>query len=140
LPRNWQEIGIGDLVVAQESLVDGWYDAIVIEAANDMLTLRWRDYPRERKIVRHRFRVGLLYPIPQLTAEFGKSAKPTAPAKRDKPVAENPVPGGQTLPKDWKEIDLGHLVLARDDGPWRSWSEAIPIEKAGDLFKLRWRD
>jgi hypothetical protein len=43
LPRNWREIGLGDLVVAQENLDDGWYEAIVIEADGDMLTLRWRE-------------------------------------------------------------------------------------------------
>ena len=54
LPRNWQEIGLGDLVVAQQSREDGWYEAIVVEANGDMLTLRWRDYPRERRNVCHR--------------------------------------------------------------------------------------
>jgi hypothetical protein len=28
LPRNWQEIGVGDLVLAQWDPEDGWYDAI----------------------------------------------------------------------------------------------------------------
>ena len=62
LPRNWKEIGLGDVVVAHQSLEDGWYAAIVLEANGDMLTLRWRDYPRERKIVRHRLQLALLYP------------------------------------------------------------------------------
>jgi hypothetical protein len=43
-------------------------------------------------------------------------------------------------PTDWREIDIGHLVLAKDAGRWRSWWEAIPTEKTGDEFKLRWRD
>jgi Transposase domain (DUF772)/Transposase DDE domain len=42
--------------------------------------------------------------------------------------------------RDWQQIDVGQLVLAKDDGPWGSWWEAVPIEKAGDEFKLRWRD
>jgi hypothetical protein len=50
-------IGVGDLVVAQESPEDGWYAAIVVEANGDMLTLRWRDYPREGRVVRHRKRL-----------------------------------------------------------------------------------
>src|SRR6476646_1745672 len=33
LPQNWQAIGIGDLVVAQEGPEEGWYEAIVVEAA-----------------------------------------------------------------------------------------------------------
>jgi hypothetical protein len=52
LPRTWGEIGIGDLVVAFEDADEGWYEAIVAEANGDMLTLRWRDYPRERRVVR----------------------------------------------------------------------------------------
>ena len=62
LPRTWQEIGIGDLVVAQEGPEDGWYEAIVVECNNDMLTLRWRDYPKEQKFTRHCDAVALMRP------------------------------------------------------------------------------
>jgi hypothetical protein len=31
-------------------------------------------------------------------------------------------------------------VLAKDDSQWSAWWEAIAVEKAGDLFKLRWRN
>ena len=31
-------------------------------------------------------------------------------------------------------------MLAKTEGPWANWFEAIPIERAGDGFKLRWRD
>jgi hypothetical protein len=140
LPQNWQAIGIGDLVVAQESLEEGWYEAIVVEANGDMLTLRWRDFPRQRRFARHRLRLGLLYPGPRPTAETGKSAKASGQAKHDKPVAVNPATNGQSLPKDWDEIDIDHLVLAKDDSRWPAWFEAIPIERAGDSFRLRWRD
>jgi hypothetical protein len=140
LPRNWQEIGLGDLVVAQQTLEDGWYEAIVVEANGDMLTVRWRDYPRERRIVRHRLRLGLLYPQTKSTAVTGKSGKAPGQAKHDKPVAANPATNGESRPTDWDKIDIGHLVLAKDDSPWRAWWEAIPVEKAGDMFKLRWRD
>jgi hypothetical protein len=136
LPRNWREIGLGDLVVAQESLEDGWYEAIVIEVNGDMLTLRWRDYPRERKLVRHRLRVGLLHPGPQSAAHASKQTKPVAAAKQRDAAPKHQ----SSLPADWQEIDVNKLVLAKDDGPVRSWWEAIPIEKAGERFKLRWRD
>jgi hypothetical protein len=123
-------LGVGDLVVAQEQdPADGWYEAVVIEVNGDMLTLRWRDYPRERKIVRHRLRVGLRHPGPQA----GKPPKPH-PAKNQSAKAES------ALPANWQDIDLNKLVLAKEDGPPRSWWEAIPVEKAGDTFKLRWRD
>jgi hypothetical protein len=130
LPRSWDQIGLGDLVVAQEEdQADGWYEAIVVEANGDMLTLRWRDYPRE-KIVRHRLRVGLRYPGPQAGKQKPQSNKRQSTAAK--------VEFG--LPADWQDVDLNKLVLAKEDGPPRSWWEAIPIEKAGDTFKLRWRD
>ncbi|MGC2077675.1 MAG: hypothetical protein WA728_16910, partial [Xanthobacteraceae bacterium] len=140
LPRNWQEIGVDDLVLAQEDPKDGWYEVIVVEIANDMLTLRWRDYPRQRKVVRHRLRVGLLYPGPRSSAEIGKSGKHSGHGKHDKTVEANSVTGNHGLPKDWNEIDVDHLVLAKTEGPWANWFEAIPIERADDGLKLRWRD
>ena len=140
LPQNWQAIGLGDLVLASQSREDGWYEAIVVEQNGDMFTLRWRDYPRQRRIVRHRLRLGLLYPGPRPTAENGKSAKASGHAKPDKTVATNLGTNSQSLSKDWDEIDINHLVLAKDDSQWGAWWEAIPVEKAGDLFKLRWRE
>jgi hypothetical protein len=132
LPRTWHEIGLGDLVLAQEAdAEDGWYEAVVVEAANDMFTLRWRHYPRLRRITRHRLRLGLLYPGPQV----GKHRKPQS-AKHQTPAAK----AEPALPTDWQDIDLNKLVLAKEDGPPRSWWEAIPVEKAGNTFELRWRD
>jgi hypothetical protein len=132
LPRSWDQIALGDLVVAQEEdPADGWYEAIVIEVNGDMLTLRWRDYPRLRRITRHRLRLGLLYPGPQA----GKQPKPQS-AKHQRPAAK----AESALPADWQDIDLNKLVLAKDDGPFRAWWEAIPVEKTSETFKLRWRD
>jgi hypothetical protein len=137
LPKTWQEISVGDLVVAQEGPEDGWYEAKVAEVNGDMLTVRWRDYPRERQVERHRQRLGLLYPgVKPTTTVTAKAGK----AKDHKPTAEAPTAGSQPLPRDWQQIDVGQLVLAKDDGPWGSWWEAVPIEKAGEEFKLRWRD
>ena len=138
LPKTWQEIALGDLVVAQQNREDGWYEAIVAEANGDMLTLRWRDYPQERRVVRHRNQLALLYPGSN-AAEPKKPIKATSGGKHDKPTAadQNDI---QPLPKDWQEIDVNQLVLAKDDGPWLSWWEAIPVEKVSDGFKLRWRD
>ena len=138
LPKTWQEIGVGDLVVAQEGTEDGWYEAIVAEVNGDMLTLRWRDYPRERKIVRHRQRLGLLYPGLKPTSDTAKANK--AAAKDQKPTATAPSAGSHPLPRDWQQIDVGQLVLAKSEGPWSSWWEAVPVEIVGDGFKLRWRD
>jgi hypothetical protein len=62
LPGTWDEIAPGDLVIAQESLVNGWWEAIVLERKDDMLTLRFRDYPRLPKFFRHSTAVALMSP------------------------------------------------------------------------------
>ena len=62
LPRTWDEIAPGHLVIAQESLVNGWWEAIVLDRKDDMLTLRFRDYPRLPKFFRHRTAVALMSP------------------------------------------------------------------------------
>ena len=136
LPKHWRDFTIGDLVVAQQTPEDGWYEAIVAEAKGDMFTLRWRDYPRERQIVRHRNQLALLYPGSN-SAGPGKATKPAAGGKQDKPAQSANASG---LPRDWQDINVDQLVLAKDDGPWLSWWEAVPVEKTGEGFKLRWRD
>jgi hypothetical protein len=78
LPKDWQRIGVGDLVVANYSRDEGWYEAIVVQVDGDMLTLRWRDYPRERRFVQHRDRVALLCPSDQPTAQPAGQSKACA--------------------------------------------------------------
>jgi hypothetical protein len=65
--------------VAREGLEEDWYEAIVVEVNGDMLTVRWRDYPREHRFVRHRFRVGLFlfYSGSQPASHTSKRAKPS---------------------------------------------------------------
>lgn len=60
LPQTWDDIGPGHLVIAQETLEYGWWEAIVVERTGDMLTLRFRDYPKLPKFVRHRNAVALM--------------------------------------------------------------------------------
>ena len=62
LPGSWDEIAPGHLVIAQESLANGWWEAIVLDRKDDMLTLRFRDYPRLPKFFRHRTAVALISP------------------------------------------------------------------------------
>ncbi|MGB6541934.1 MAG: hypothetical protein WBF03_13805 [Xanthobacteraceae bacterium] len=62
LPRTWEEIAPGHLVIAQETLEFGWWEAIVIARNGDMLTLRFRDYPKLPKFVRHRNAIALMSP------------------------------------------------------------------------------
>jgi hypothetical protein len=61
-PRTWDEIAPGHLVIAQEALEYGWWEAIVIARNDDMFTLRFRDYPKLPKFVRHRNAIALISP------------------------------------------------------------------------------
>jgi hypothetical protein len=61
-PKTWEEIAPGHLVLAQESLPEGWWEAIVVSRDKDILTLRYRDYPRAQKISRHVATIALLNP------------------------------------------------------------------------------
>jgi hypothetical protein len=62
LPGSWDEIAPGHLVIAQESLANGWWESIVLNRKDDMLTLRFRDYPRLPRFFRHRTAVALISP------------------------------------------------------------------------------
>jgi hypothetical protein len=139
LPESWDKIGIGDLVVAQDSPKEGWYDAMVLEASGDMLTLRWRDYPASSRFVRHRKRLGLFY-RGQKVAEQQKTGKPSGPTKQHKGTSTLTAAGAKELPRTWAEIDVGHMVLTKSDGPWRDYWEAVCVEKTGDILTLRWHD
>jgi hypothetical protein len=62
LPKNWDAIDVGHLVVAQDPDDDAWYPAIVTAKDKDMVTLRFRDWPAQAPVTRHRFSVALLKP------------------------------------------------------------------------------
>ena len=62
LPRSWDEIGAGHLVIAQESLEYGWWEAIVLDRQGDTFTLQYRDYPHLPKFVRHRSGIAMMSP------------------------------------------------------------------------------
>jgi hypothetical protein len=59
-PRSWDDISVGHLVIAYDRDYRGWWEAIVIAQDGDMLTLRWRDYPEQAKVMQHRTAVALL--------------------------------------------------------------------------------
>ena len=80
LPRSWDEIAPGHLVIAQESLDYGWCEAIVLDRKDDMLTLRFRDYPRLPKFFRHRSAVALMSPASD-QASVSKSARVATAAR-----------------------------------------------------------
>jgi len=62
LPRGWDDIEIGHLVLAPEAGGEGYWETIVVAKDNDMLTLKWRDYPGYPNVVCHRTAVALLKP------------------------------------------------------------------------------
>jgi hypothetical protein len=132
-PQSWDEIGPGHSVIAQEDPEDGWYETVVIARHGDMLTLAWRDYPRYRRFTEHVFAVGLICPNGQPSADV-KAGKP----KGSDPHARAAEPGA--FPKTWADVAVNSLVLAKSDGPWRDWWEAIPTDQAADSFTVRWRD
>ena len=94
------------------------------------------------RITRHRLSLGLLYPN-----GAASDAKPNENSSAHKKTEKSSVAAdrpGRTaegaFPRTWEAIDIGRLVLAKEDGPWRSWWEAIPTEKSRDSLTLRWRD
>ena len=62
IPKDWDSIAPGHQVIAQCSLADGWWEAIVISRTDDLLTLRWRDYPKESEFRMHYQQVALQKP------------------------------------------------------------------------------
>jgi hypothetical protein len=69
LPVSWDSLALDHLVIAQEeNAEDGWWEAVIVEIENDTITLRWRDYPKQPKVTRHRTAVALLDPTPPQSA------------------------------------------------------------------------
>jgi hypothetical protein len=65
LPRTWDEIAPGHLVIARETLEVGWWEAVVVERNGDLVTVRYRDYPQYPNMVRHRSAIALVSPAGQ---------------------------------------------------------------------------
>jgi hypothetical protein len=62
LPATWDDIDVGHMVIARDEPAFGWWEAIVIAKDGDMLTLRFRDYPKQAPVVLHRATLALLKP------------------------------------------------------------------------------
>src|SRR5204863_25299 len=78
LPRHWDEIDAGHLVLAQDAdPKEGWWPAIVLEKNGDMFTLRWQAFPQQKKVLRHQFNVGLMYPGAAVE-DHGSKAEPSS--------------------------------------------------------------
>jgi hypothetical protein len=64
LPQNWESIAVGNMVLADEGPGEGYWQAIVISRDGDIVTLRYRDYPKAPKFERHISTIGLINPRP----------------------------------------------------------------------------
>ena len=62
LPSTWDELAPGHLVIAKETRECGWWEAIVVERTGDLVTVKYRDFPRYPNLVRHRSAVALISP------------------------------------------------------------------------------
>jgi hypothetical protein len=58
--KSWDDLAPGHLVIAQESLADGWFEAVVKKRNEDTLVLQWRDYPSQPEVTRPITAVALL--------------------------------------------------------------------------------
>jgi hypothetical protein len=59
---DWDAIKPGHVVLVQDSLIGGWYEAVVVGRTADKLTLRCRDYPGYPKFTVPVLTVALLNP------------------------------------------------------------------------------
>jgi hypothetical protein len=68
LPSSREELAPGHLVIAQASIADGWWEAVVTRRDGNTLCLKWRDEPGV-EIVRDIEAVALLGESPRSTSE-----------------------------------------------------------------------
>lgn len=52
LPKSSAQLAPGHLVIAQATVEDGWWPAIIVKRSSEAVTLKWRDFPGEPEIVR----------------------------------------------------------------------------------------
>jgi hypothetical protein len=63
LPRTWEEIGVGTLVLTREDgPLRGFWEGIVNDLSGDSALVRWRDYAHVPPVTRPRLALALLHP------------------------------------------------------------------------------
>ena len=128
LPANWDDIKVGDRVLAQDTdPKDGWWQAKVVEKSDEIFKLRWPRSERGRPFQKHRLTLGLICPY-----HGTDSAQPKSNTSSPNPSTR--------FPHDWAAIRIDQIVLAKEDGPCEQWWEAKTIKLDKDVFTLQWRD
>ena len=61
LPKSRSRIKAGDLVLAIDDDEIGWFEALVIGAANGTYILHWRDYPEDGEFERRAEQIALMH-------------------------------------------------------------------------------
>jgi hypothetical protein len=64
LPRNWESITPGNMILAHAGPGEGWWECLVLTRDDEIVTLRYRDYPKAPKFERHISTVALINPKP----------------------------------------------------------------------------
>ena len=62
LPRTWDSVDVGSVVLAMDGPEDGWWECVVLKREDGVLTLRLRDYPKQGTYIRHLTQVALINP------------------------------------------------------------------------------
>ena len=61
LPASLDDLEVGSVVLACAGPAEGWYESIVIRIdGDDLVTMKWRDYPKDRVFARRRSQLALL--------------------------------------------------------------------------------
>jgi len=60
--ENSGKVAPGSLVLATLGAGEGWWESLVVEMKEDLLTLKWRDWPKEPSFVRRTSQIARLHP------------------------------------------------------------------------------
>jgi hypothetical protein len=84
LPAYWNDIKVGDRVLAQDSdPKDGWWQATVVDRNGEIFKLRWPGSERGRPFQKHRLTLGLICPNEGVeNGGIGSDKSPEGPRTR----------------------------------------------------------
>jgi hypothetical protein len=64
LPQTWESIAVGNMILAHAGPGEGWWECLVLARESEIVTLRYRDYPKTPKFDRHISTIALINPRP----------------------------------------------------------------------------